>query len=77
MSTTRTYMTQHPGGDVEVHRYLPTEAIEVFGAKAVELMRQGHKAIVHFPRCPNVLAIDLETAGLTRLGLPLDTKVRS
>lgn len=77
MSTIRTYMMQFPTGEIAVQRYLPREAEDIFTAKAVELMRQGHKAIVHFPRCPNVLAIDLETTGLARLGLPLDTKVRA
>lgn len=76
MSTTRTYMLQFPDGEIAVQRYLETEAQECFGIKALEYMREGKKAIVHFPRTPNALVIELETTGLARLGLPLDTKVR-
>lgn len=75
MSTTRTYMMQSPNGEITVSRYLETEAQEIFGIRALEVMRAGKKAIVHFPRTPNVIAIELETTGLARLGLSLDTKV--
>jgi hypothetical protein len=72
---TRTYMILFSGNRVETQRYTENEANEVFGPVAVELMRRGEKAIVHSKRELNYLAIDLEAAGLAKLGLPLDTPV--